>query len=95
MAPARRKHDNGAQKYLRWWPVAVFLLAAAGGLAETRLQTQSNKENFTTHVKAAARVQQTINERLREQSELNGRIDERTKAIQQQLSTIIRELRSR
>lgn len=92
--PTRRTTDNGWYKYIPW-AVVLGLLGVAVVAGETRMQVSNNKENLAVHEKLGAKVQGTINERLRQQSEINGRIDERTQAIQRQLSTIIRELRSR
>ena len=90
--PARRATDNGWLKYIPW--AVVFALVGVAVVAgETRMQVRNNKENLSVHEKLGAKVQGAINERLRQQSEINGRIDERTQAIQRQLSTIIRELR--
>ena len=76
--PARRTTDNGWYKYIPW-AVVLSVVGVAVLAGETRMQVRNNKENLAVHERAGAKVQGIINERLRRQSEINGRIDERTK----------------
>lgn len=70
-------------------PLAVAVVVAAvawGG-------QQSTLGDHDEQIKAQWVVQAKVEEALKEQAEINGRIDERTQQIQLQLQQLLQELR--
>jgi RecA/RadA recombinase len=80
---------NGVDKVLRFWPLVLFVLAMVAVAAEIRMAVAENEKDIA-EVRAQ---QQRIEDAIKKQAEVNGRIDERTVSIQNQLNLIITELR--
>jgi septal ring factor EnvC (AmiA/AmiB activator) len=82
---------NGIDKVLRFLPLVLFVVAMVAIAAEIRMAVAENEKDIA-EVRAQ---QQRVEDAIKKQAEVNGRIDERTINIQNQLNLIIRELRSR
>jgi hypothetical protein len=80
---------NGIDRALRFWPIVLFILAVVAVAAEVRLSVAGNEGDI-----AELRAQQQhVEDALRQQAAVNGRIDERTLNIQAQLNLVIQQLR--
>ena len=103
MPPRRRLNDNNTQRILRFWPLVLFAVAVVAAGAQLQYAVADNEKDLTeqkiTHATDIIRIGQRSDERqqaletsLREQAEVNGRIDTRTINIEKQLDRIILRL---
>ena len=87
----RRNGENGnglGVAAMRYWPVILVIggMIAAGAAGQVQIVNAAEERK---EIKAA---QKALQEHLRNQAQTNGQIDERTKAIQRQLETLIDRL---
>lgn len=82
MTPSRRAADNGPLRYLRLWPVVLFLVAMAAGAGAVQYQVGLNTERIDRNTDAIIDMRQSI-----------VRMDERSAWIKTMLERIDASMR--
>jgi hypothetical protein len=80
---------NGIDRLLKAWPLILVIVAAIVAATEIRLVAAENAKDIDRLNRQAEELQGV----LKNQAEVNGRIDERTLNIQAQLNLVIQQLR--
>jgi hypothetical protein len=80
---------NGVDRLLKAWPLILVIVAAIVAATEIRLVAAENAKDIDRLNRQAEELQGV----LKNQAEVNGRIDERTLNIQAQLNLVIQQLR--
>ncbi len=87
--------NGNSSRLVKYWPIALFVLAFASATGAQQVVIGNNSKAIASQINANRESDKRVQKELRRQAETNGRIDERTKLIQEQLRDILKELRQR